>query len=125
MIKFSSRGGFDNTERFLKRSKEADYRRILEKYALEGVQVLGSATPEDTGQTSESWSYQIVKTNKGFKIHWLNDNVRDGVPIVILLQYGHGTRSGTFIEGRDFINPVMRPLFEKISENLWKEASNL
>lgn len=125
MIKFAVRGSFDKTERYLRKAKNKDYRSILDKYGQQGVEILGAATPEDTGQTSESWSFKVIKTDKGYTINWYNDNVVDGVPVVILLQYGHGTRSGTFVEGRDFINPVMRPLFDRISENLWKEVSSL
>lgn len=125
MIRFYSKGDFVNTERYLKKAKDKNYKPILDKYGSEGVQILSSVTPEDTGHTSNSWSYQVVKTKGGYKINWYNDNVVDGVPIVILLQYGHGTRSGAFVQGRDFINPAMRPLFDRISENLWKEASSL
>lgn len=125
MIRFSHRGDFGNIEQFLKKSKDTNFRPILEKYARQGVSVLQSATPKDTGETSQSWGFEIVTKRSGFSIHWTNSNMNNGIPIVILLQYGHGTRSGTFIEGRDFINPAMRPLFDQIAENLWKEVTSL
>lgn len=124
-IKFRHRGSFSKTEKFLVRAKDKNYQPILDKYGREGVEALRQATPEDSGQTANSWNFEIVTKRSGFSIHWTNSNIVDGVPIVILLQYGHGTRSGTFVEGRDFINPAMRPLFDKIAENLWKEVASL
>jgi hypothetical protein len=125
LIRFTHRGSMDKAEQFLRRSKDRNYRAILEKYAVEGVGLLSSATPKDTGLTAGDWGYEIVITRKGFSISWTNSNLNDGVPIVILLQYGHATRSGSFVEGRDFINPAMKPLFDKIAENLWKEVTSL
>lgn len=125
MIKVRQSGSFDKTELFLKKNKGKDYTLILEKFAREGIQLLRSATPKDTGLTSESWDAKVFKTKSGFKIIWTNSHVENGVPVVILLQYGHGTQSGTFVEGRDFINPAMRPLFDRIAENLWKEVNAL
>ena len=125
MIKFTHRGDFSKAERFLKKAKDKDFRPILEKYAREGITALQLSTPKDTGVTSESWYYEVAKTNSGFSIYWKNKHLVSGLPIVILLQYGHGTRSGGFVAGRDFINPPMRPLFDKIAENLWKEVSSL
>lgn len=122
MIRFRHRGSFKNSEDFLQRSKKINPKQILEKYAREGVQALRSATPKDSGETAEAWDFEIVGTTAGFKLNWLNSSMNDGIPIAILLQYGHGTRSGTFIEGRDFINPAMRPIFDKIAENIWKEV---
>ena len=125
MIKFKHRGNFNNTERFLKGVKQINYDFILRKYAIEGVNALRSSTPKDTGQTADAWGYEIGKRRNGFTITWTNSHLEDGIPIVILLQYGHGTRSGTFVEGRDFINPAMRPIFDNIAENLWKEVTSL
>ncbi len=125
MIRFRQRGGFDNTERFLKKSKDKNHRPILEKYAREGVEILRQNTPKDSGETAQSWGFEISIKNTGFSIHWTNTHIVDSVPVVILLHYGHGTRSGTFVEGRDFINPAMKPLFDKISENIWKEVADL
>jgi hypothetical protein len=126
LIRFSHRGSFDNSEKFLKRTKNKNYRQILERYAAQGLAILRSATPQDSGLTSDSWGKEIVIKKSGFSIYWTNNNMADnGVPVVILLQYGHGTRSGSFVEGKDFINPVMRPLFDNLSENLWKEVISL
>jgi hypothetical protein len=124
-IIFRQSGDFSNTQRYLKRLREKNYRPILEKYANEGLSLLRSATPKDSGLTADSWSYKIVINRSKFSIQWLNDHKNDGIPIVILLQYGHGTRGGTFVEGRDFINPSMKPLFEKISADIWKEVTSL
>jgi hypothetical protein len=124
LIRFKHRGDLSKTEKFLKHARDAKLRPILEKYAREGIQILASATPKDTGITSDSWDFEIVIKRTGFSIHWTNNALADGVPIVILLQYGHGTRSGTFVEGRDFINPATRPLFDKIAENVWKEVTS-
>ena len=125
-ITFKQTGDFSKVTKYLNSIKGRNYRSTLEKYAEEGVQALRDNTPIDTGITSESWAYEIVTTAKGFSIIWTNSNVTDsGVPIVILLQYGHGTRSGSFVQGIDFINPTMKPIFDKIVESLWKEVESL
>lgn len=124
-IKFAHRGSFDKSEKFLNIAKKKNYRSILEKYGREGVRALSSATPQDSGQTANSWDFEILTTGHGFRLSWTNSSMNEGIPIVILLQYGHGTRSGSFVQGRDFINPVMRPLFDTISENIWKEVTTL
>lgn len=126
MIKITHKGNFDNLETFLSKSKTKNWKAILERFANEGVTALRSATPKDSGDTANAWGYDIVmKGRNSFSIYWTNSNLdSQGVPVVILLQYGHGTRAGTFVEGRDFINPAIRPVFDKISENLSKEVSN-
>lgn len=124
-IIFTQRGDFSKTEKYLKGLKDKNYRPILERYANEGLSLLRSATPKDSGLTADSWSYKIVVNRSGISIQWYNSHSNDGIPIIILLQYGHGTTGGTFVEGRDFINPPMRPLFEKISEAIWKEVTSL
>lgn len=121
-ITFRHRGSFKKTEKFLNDNKKRNYRSILEKYAREGLELLRAETPEDTGLTADSWNFEIIENKSGFKIVWTNSNIVDGVPVAILIQYGHGTQSGTYVEGRDFINPVMQPLFDRISENIWKEV---
>ena len=123
MIKFTHQGSFDNIERFLKKAKSKDYRAVIERYAQEGVSALRSSTPKDSGLTASSWAYEIIYTNSGFRIAWTNSHLVEGIPVAILLQYGHGTRGGTFVQGIDYINPVMRPIFDKIAENLWKEVT--
>lgn len=125
MIQFSQKGDFSKVLKYLNGLKSRKYRDILERYAKEGVEALRSNTPVDSGITADSWDYEIKMTKKGFSINWTNSNVVDGVPIVILLQYGHATRSGSFVEGRDFINPAMKPIFDEIVESLWKEVENV
>jgi len=126
LITFRNYGNFDRTERYLKRLKLKNFRPIVERYARQGVEVLGSNTPKDSGVSADSWGFRIAQTKDGFYIAWTNNNVTPGgTPIVILLQYGHGTRGGTYVAGQDFINPVMKPLFEQLSHDLWKEVSRL
>lgn len=123
MASVKLRGNFKNTEAFLKRSLNKDYMSILHKYGKEGVDILASATPIDSGATARSWDYDIKESYKsGVTIFWTNSNVVDDVSIAIILQYGHGTRNGGYVEGRDYINPVMQPLFDKIAEDLWREV---
>lgn len=125
MITFRHKGDFRNTERFLSAAKKQNFRPILERYGIRGVGVLTEFTPKDTSNTAHSWRYEISSTRGGFKIYWTNDNIVDGVPVVILLQYGHGTRGGTFVQGRDFINPAMAPIFQELADNLWKEVTSV
>lgn len=125
MITFNQKGDFSKTINYLNGLRKRKYLNIIEKYAKAGVDALQSNTPKDTGITADSWNYEIVTTRKGFSINWTNSNVVGDVPLVILLQYGHATRSGSFVEGKDFINPTMRPIFDKIVESLWKEVENL
>ncbi len=125
MIKFTHSGSFKNTEDFFQKvKKNPSYQTILDKYGRSGIDALQSATPTDSGLTRDSWGYEINKTRSGFSITWTNSNLKEGVPIAILIQYGHGTKSGSFVQGRDFINPAMKPIFDKLAEDLWKEVSN-
>jgi hypothetical protein len=125
MITIKQHGDFKFTEKFMRGAVASNPMRILDSYGRQGVFALSQATPKDTGETANSWGYRISKTKKGYRINWTNSSNKDGVPIVILLQYGHGTRGGTFVEGIDFINPVMRPILQNIAENLWKEVTSL
>lgn len=126
MITFKHKGNFEKSSRFLAALRKIKMDNIIRKYAEQGVAALRAATPKDSGVTAESWKYEIVQKAGGFSIYWTNDNVtREGTPIVILLQYGHGTANGEFVEGRDFINPAIRPIFENIEINLWKEVNSL
>lgn len=122
MIKISHKGNFNNTEKFLKKISTADFMRNLEKYGEMGVQALASATPMDSGLTASSWSYEIEKSSSSYTIHWVNNNINDGVNIAIILQYGHGTGTGGYVQGRDYINPALRPVFDEIAESAWKEV---
>lgn len=121
MIRITHRGNFKNTERFLSVDMREKYQRLLDKYGQDGVSALASSTPKDTGETAGSWSYITEVTSRYAKLTWTNTNIVDGVPVVIMLQYGHATGSG-YIVGRDFINPAIRPIFDKIAESLWAEV---
>jgi hypothetical protein len=117
------RGNFNNTEKFLKGSAKINYQKLLTSYGERGVQALASATPIDSGETASSWGYE-VRINKGsFLITWTNANDADGVPVAILIQYGHGTRNGGYVQGRDYINPAMRPIFDEIANLVWREVT--
>lgn len=122
MIKFRHRGNFDKTEKFLKKVSKSDFLKDLEKYGDMGVKALASATPVDSGLTRESWSYEIEKSSDSYKIHWTNSNVHNGVNIAVILQYGHGTGTGGYVKGLDYINPAIRPIFDEIADSAWKEV---
>ena len=96
----------------------------LDKYGQEGVAALASATPVDSGETANSWYYKIERTKGSVKIVFCNSNIQNGVPIAIILQYGHGTRNGGWVEGRDYINPAIQPIFDKITNEMWREVTN-
>lgn len=122
MITVESSGSFKNTEAFLQRMKRGEVFKALDKYGKEGVDALSKATPIDTSFTGHSWTYKIIKTRGQYTIEWHNTNIVDGIPVVILIQYGHATGTGGYVQGRDFINPVIRPLFDKIANEIWKEV---
>lgn len=125
MIKFSHKGNFSKTIRYFKRVKGAVNIRDLEKYGAEGVAALSAATPVETGLTARSWYYKITNKDGRIEISFHNSNIQNGVPIAIILQYGHGTNGGGWVQGRDYINPSMRPLFDKIANNAWKEVTKV
>lgn len=123
MISFSSQGDFSKTIKFLKKSTNTDILRVLDKFGKEGVEALSKATPVDSSLTANSWSYKISSSKGKTFISWHNSNVINGIPVAIILQYGHGTQNGGWIEGRDYINPSIRPIFDKISEQILKEVN--
>ena len=125
MIRFRQKGDFSKTTNFLKRAKDKVYLEDLDKYGRQGVAALASATPIDSGKTASSWYYKIENTKESAKITFYNSNVQNGVPIAIILQYGHGTRNGGWVEGRDYINPAVQPIFDKIVDDAWREVSKL
>jgi len=125
MIKFRQKGDFSKLTRYFERVKEVVKLGDLDKYGREGVAALASATPVDTGLTASSWRYEIDHSKDSVSISFYNDNIQNGVPIAIILQYGHGTRNGGWVQGRDYINPVIRPLFDKIADDAWKEVTKL
>lgn len=123
-ISFSSKGDFSKTIKFLNKMKNVKINNILSKYGKIGVDALSQATPKDSGVTSRSWNYKIEVNNDNASIVWYNTNVVKGVNIAVILQYGHGTRNGGWVEGRDYINPAMKPIFDKIADQVWKEVIN-
>ena len=127
MITFKSSGDFSKATKYLTDLKEVPINilAILSKYGREGVEALSSATPVDSGLTANSWSYEAFKTPSSIGIQFHNSNIDDGVPIAIIIQYGHGTGTGGWVEGRDYINPAIQPIFDRMTEELWKEVTKL
>ena len=125
MISFRQKGDFSKLTRFLERAKETVYLGDLNKYGRQGVAALASATPIDSGETAESWYYKIENNKESATITFYNSNVQNGVPIAIILQYGHGTRNGGWVEGRDYINPAIQPIFDQIVDDAWREVNKL
>lgn len=123
MIEFSQKGDFSKLTRYLERVKGAFKMSSLDKYGQAGVEALRSATPKDTGKTAASWNYSIRRTNGSVALSFTNSNIVKGVPIAVILQYGHGTRNGGYVQGIDYINPAIRPIFEQIAEDAWKEVT--
>lgn len=122
-ISFTSQGSFDKTEAWLKKMSKLKFDSILKKYGQMGVTALASATPVESGLTASSWSYEVVGNQQNFTITWTNSHVVEGANIAILLQYGHGTGTGGYVQGRDYINPAIIPVFDKIRDELFREVS--
>ena len=122
MISFRQKGDFSKLTSFLEKTKEAVKIGDLDRYGREGVAALASATPIDTGLTAQSWYYEIKRTDNSVSISFHNKNIQNGVPIAIILQYGHGTGNGGWVQGRDYINPAIQPIFDKIANDAWKEV---
>ena len=125
MITFTQRGDFAKLTRYLEKLKEAAKVGVLDKYGRAGVAALSSATPVDSGTTAASWNYEVKHQNASATITFKNSNINKGVNIAIILQYGHGTGTGGWVEGRDYINPAIQPIFDKIVEDAWREVTNL
>ena len=125
MISFRQTGDFSKLTRYLEKSKNAVRLGNLDKYGREGVAALASATPRDTGKTAESWSYEIKVTKDSLAITFNNSNIQNGVPIAVIIQYGHGTNNGGWVQGRDYINPAIRPIFDKLANDVWKEVTKV
>lgn len=125
MITFRHKGDFSKLTRFLERAKETVRLGDLDRYGREGVVALASATPVESGQTAASWYYKIEHKNGSATISFHNSNIQNGVPIAIILQYGHGTRNGGYVQGRDYINPAIQPIFDKIVNEAWREVTKL
>ncbi len=125
MVTFRQKGDFSKLTRYLEKVKSVVKLSDLDKYGKEGVAALASATPVDTGLTASSWSYEIKHKNGTVSISFKNSNIQNGVPIAIILQYGHGTRNGGWVQGRDYINPAIQPIFDKIANDAWREVTKL
>lgn len=123
MITLTAKGDFSKTEKFLNRMKEVVKASDLDKYGKLGVQALREATPKDTGKTADSWDYEIRHKNGRSSIVWTNSNIQNGVPIAVIIQYGHGTGWGKYVKGIDYINPAMKPVFDEIADKIWKEVA--
>lgn len=123
MISFRHKGNFSKLDNFLERAKGFVKQSDLDRYGRAGVEALSSATPVDSGLTASSWYYKITRKEGLVSISFHNSNVQDGVPIAIILQYGHGTNNGGWVQGRDYINPAVRPVFDEIVNNAWKEVT--
>ena len=125
MISFRQKGDFSKLTSFLEKTKEAVKFRDLNRYGDEGVAALKSATPVDSGLTANSWYYKIEEGNGSVSIVFHNSNIQNGVPIAVILQYGHGTRNGGWVQGRDYINPAIQPLFDRLANDAWREVTKL
>lgn len=123
MIKVKSKGDFSKTYKYLQNVKRSTAMKFLEKYAAMGVKALSEATPTDTGLTASSWYSDIERTKDTITISFNNSHINKGVPIAIILQYGHATRNGGWVEGVDYINPALKPIFDKLADEAWKEVT--
>lgn len=124
-ITFRHKGDFSKTEKFFNSLLKLDYLNVLERYGQAGVSALASATPKDSGLTAASWDYEITHNGKETTIAFTNSNISNGVNIAIILQYGHGTKGGGYVAGRDYINPAIQPIFDKMANEAWREVTNL
>ena len=123
MITLKATGDFSKTKTWLFKNYRRDFKHKIEYYAKLGVDALSSATPVDTGNTAASWGYKIDYKQDSITVTWTNDNINDGVPIAIILQYGHATGWGGYVRGRNYINPAIKPIFEEIADSIWKEVN--
>ena len=124
MVHFSHSGSFSKTDKFLSFLQRGDLYRALEAEAQKGVAALASATPVDTGLTATAWTFEIKRSVGSASITWLNNNIESGFPVAIMLQYGHGTGTGGYVQGRDYINPAIRPIFDEIANNVWRAVTS-
>lgn len=125
MLRITQKGDLKKTKNFLKVVKARKYfGNILEYYGRRGVEALSSATPVRTGKTASSWNYEVVRTKESTTIYWVNSNVEKYVNIAIILQYGHATGTGGYVQGRDYINPAIQPIFDEIANGVWKEVTS-
>lgn len=125
MISIKVSGSFNNIEKYLRKSSKLNLDTLFHAYGKRGVELLSQNTPIDSGDSAGSWEYIIVKKVSSTYLSWHNKNINDGIPVVILIQYGHATRSGGFVAGKDFINPAIKPVFENMVDELWKEVTKV
>lgn len=125
MITFRQKGDFKTLDGYFGRLKKGQNINTLNRYGEEGVRALADATPKDTGLTASSWRYRIVQGKESVSITFDNTNIQNGVPIAIILQYGHATRNGGYVQGIDYINPAIRPVFERLAEEAWEEVKRV
>ena len=125
MVTFEHKGSFAKTEKLLRSSLGVNYRNVLEEYANQGVQMLVANTPTHSGKTAMSWSYEIEQSGSTISIVWKNTNINNGVNIALILQYGHATRNGGYVQGIDYINPALRPVFDKLADAAWKAVTKI
>lgn len=125
MIRFSHKGDFKKTEKLFAMAAKVTPRAVMERFGKAGVDALAAATPTDTGKTASSWGYEIVEDKNSISLFWTNSNVNNGCNIAVILQYGHGTRNGGYVAGRDYINPAIRPIFDRIAQDAWEEVKHI
>lgn len=125
MIRFRHKGDFRRTESIFQKIRQRSYLRVLEKYGKAGVSALTSATPKESGETASAWGYEIQQTRNGCSIFFTNSHINQGVNIAVILQYGHGTGSGGYVKGVDYINPAIRPIFDQLANEAWKEVTSI
>lgn len=123
-LSYKVSGSFKNLEDFLAHGAKVDIKSIMASHGAEGVRVLSEATPQDSGRAASSWGYKVTKKGAIYSIVWTNDDVEDGFPVVIMIQLGHATGTGGWVEGIDFINPAIRPIFEMIADKILKAVTN-
>jgi hypothetical protein len=124
MISFTETGSFKDIQAFLKSVAKVDFVKLLESYGQDGITALSNATPTETGLAAHSWSCEVSSSGGVYEIAWLNSDVENGFPVVIMLQFGHGTGTGGYVQGIDFINPAIRPVFDLIADNVWKAVTS-
>ena len=124
MIRFKHKGDFRHTETLFQKIHQQSYTNVLKKYGEAGVKALASETPMESGETAADWGYEIIRTHNGYTLYWTNSHINHGVNIAVILQYGHGTGSGGYVKGIDYINPAIRPIFDQIANEAWKEVTS-
>ena len=125
MIKIKCTGDFKNTTKFLERARKLSIQQIMDRYGKEGVKALTAATPVNTGETASKWGYKVSTGKGSSSVTWTNDAINDGIPIVILIQYGHGTKNGGYVSGVDFINPAIKGVMTNLADSIWEEVTKI